>query len=124
AIRRRVDELCRRHNLQVVRGRQVVEARPFRSGNKGTALRLLLDRLSPRGCVYAGDDLGDLPAMRELHAQRDQLELAAAVGVASSEVHPELVAEADLLLEGPREWATLLAEVAQGLGPATGPAGR
>ncbi len=123
-IRRQVEELCRSHQLQVVRGRQVVEARPFRSGNKGTALRLLLDRLGPRGCVYAGDDLGDLPAMRELHSQRGELELAAAVGVGSSEVNPELVGEADLLLEGPREWAALLAEVAQGVVRATGPGGR
>ena len=124
AIRRLVEDLCLSHHLQVVRGRQVVEARPFRSGNKGTALRLLLDRLSPRGCVYAGDDLGDLPAMRELHAQRDQLELAAAVGVRSSEVNPEVVAEVDLLLDGPLEWAALLVQVAEGLGAATAPAGR
>ncbi len=124
-VRRQVEQLSARHRFQVVRGRLVVEARPPRSGNKGTALRLLLDRLQPRGCVYAGDDLGDLPAMRELHSRAGQLELAEAVGVLSSEAHPELLREVDHLLDGPRQWAELLQMVAEAVSdPATAPAGR
>lgn len=122
-VRRQVERLSAAHGFQVVRGRQVVEARPPRSGNKGSALRLLLDRLQPRGCVYAGDDVGDLPALRELHQRASGLELAAAVGVMSPEANPELVAEVDHLLEGPGQWAELLGTVAKAV-TATAPAGR
>lgn len=114
-IRRLVERLSAGRQFQVVRGRLVVEARPPRSGNKGTALALLLDRLQPRGCIFAGDDLGDVPAMRVLHARREQLELADAIGVVSTESYPELLEESDYLLDGPARWAELLTALVAGL---------
>lgn len=122
-IRRLMEQLSARQSFQVLRGRLVVEARPPRSGNKGTALAMLLDRLQPKGCIFAGDDLGDVPAMRVLHSRRDQLELAEAVGVVSSESYPELLDEADYLLDGPARWAELLSALVDGLEqPAPAPA--
>ena len=126
-VRRLAARMAAERGLQVMRGKLVVELRPPRSGNKGGALDLLLDHLRPTGCVFAGDDDGDLPAMRELKRRRDEMELAVAIGVLGSDPQPELQEVADLCLEGPLAWARLLAEVAvavRGRSDATGPAGR
>jgi trehalose 6-phosphate phosphatase len=126
-VRRLGDRVAAERGLQVMRGKLVVELRPPRSGNKGGALALLLDHLAPRGCVFAGDDYGDLPAMRELKRRKNEMELAIAIGVLGADAQPELNEVADLCLEGPLAWAQLLAEVAvavKGRSAATGRAGR
>jgi hypothetical protein len=61
--------------------------------------------------VFAGDDLGDLPAMVQLHRRAQGLELALAFGVLSPETPAQVLDEADVCLEGPEEWAALLANV-------------
>ncbi len=111
-LRRPLLELAQREHLSVLRGRRVMELRPGRGGDKGTALAQLLDRIRPRGCVYAGDDLGDVPAMRVLHQRAADLELALAMGVVSSEAPDEMTSQVDRWLHGPRQWAELLVEVA------------
>lgn len=107
-LRRILTPICRRESLELMRGRLVLELRDRHAGDKGTALVQLLDRLSPRGCVYAGDDHGDLPAMIQLHRRTGDLELALAFGVLSAETPEQVRQEADLSLEGPQEWARLL----------------
>ncbi len=131
-VRRMVEQVARADGLDVVRGKLVVEVRPPKSGNKGTALAAILDRLSPRGCVFAGDDLGDLPAMEELHRRRPDLELACAIGILSPESSPLVAETADRCLDGPAAWAAVLEDLAASLAkgaprrprPATAPAGR
>ncbi len=107
-LRRLLTPLCRREGLELLRGRLVLELRDRHAGDKGTALVQLLDRLSPRGCLYAGDDLGDLPAMVQLHRRSSALELALALGVLSPETPEQVRSEADLELQGPEDWARLL----------------
>ncbi len=114
-VRRMVDQVARHDGLEVVRGKLVVEVRPPRSGHKGSALAAILDRLNPKGCIFAGDDLGDLPAMEELHRRRDAMELAWAIGILGSESSPWLEETADYCLEGPAAWASLLKELAGAL---------
>ncbi|MHB1855138.1 MAG: trehalose-phosphatase [Acidimicrobiales bacterium] len=114
-VRRMVEQLAAGEHLQVVRGKLVIEVRPPHSGNKGMALAGLLDRLQPRGCVFAGDDLGDLPAMDELHRRAPEMELALAIGVLGPDSNPQLAEAADIYLAGPSAWAQLLGEVAAGL---------
>ncbi|MHB8393493.1 MAG: trehalose-phosphatase [Candidatus Dormibacteria bacterium] len=122
-VRRMVEQLAAHDHLEIVRGKLVIEVRPPRSGNKGTALAAILDRLQPRGCVFAGDDLGDLPAMEELHRRSGGLELALAIGVLGPEANPRLAETADLCLEGPLAWAELLKQLVDGLREVS-PAGR
>jgi len=110
-LRRLVSEIAIRDDLELLRGRRVLELRDRHAGDKGTALVQLLDRISPRGCVFAGDDLGDLPAMVQLHRRAPELELALAFGVLSQETPDQVRAEADVCLDGPEEWAKLLAGV-------------
>lgn len=120
-VRRLVQQLAAYEGLLLIKGRQVIEVRPPRSGHKGVALANLLDRLRPRGCVYAGDDLGDIPAMQELHLRADQMELALALGVLSAEANPQLTEVADHLLAGPPAWARLLELVLAGVSQSAEP---
>jgi trehalose 6-phosphate phosphatase len=117
-LRRMLSVVADREELELLRGRRVLELRDRHAGDKGTALVQLLDRISPRGCVFAGDDLGDLPAMVQLHRRAADLELALAFGVLSPETPDQVREEADVCLEGPEEWAKLLAGVLEELAKA------
>ncbi len=56
-----------------------------------------------RAALYVGDDATDLDAFRGLRSlvQRGELECAVCVAVRSDEAPPELLAEADLTIDGP-----------------------
>lgn len=114
-LRRILTQISHQQELELLRGRRVLELRDRHAGDKGTALVQLLDRISPRGCVYAGDDLGDLPAMVQLHRRAQRLELAQAFGVLSLETPERVREEADVCLNGPEEWARLLSVVLETL---------
>lgn len=77
-------------------GRMVLEVRPPVEADKGTAVRALVARAGVRRALYAGDDRTDVDAFHGL----DGLELAVRVAVGSAEAPPELVAAADLVVEG------------------------
>lgn len=77
-------------------GRMVLEVRPPVAADKGTAVRALLARAGVRRALYAGDDRTDLDAFHGL----DGLELGVRVAVRSAEAPPELVAAADLVVDG------------------------
>ena len=94
--------------LAVVPGRLILEVRPRAGGDKGDALRRIITTEGLHGAMFAGDDVGDLPAFEALGA----LETAVKVAVASPESPPELAAGADLVLESPAEFVRLLEELA------------
>ena len=77
-------------------GRMVLEVRPPVDAHKGTAVRTLVARAAVRRALYAGDDRTDVDAFGGL----DGLELGVRVAVASPEAPPELLAAADLVVEG------------------------
>jgi trehalose 6-phosphate phosphatase len=85
-------------------GRKVLELRPPLAANKGTAVRLLLERAGLRRAFYAGDDTTDLDAFRAL----DGLEVAARIAVVSTEGPDELPRAADLVVDGPGGMLELL----------------
>ena len=77
-------------------GRMVLEIRPPVDAHKGTAVRALVTRAGVSRALYAGDDTTDVDAFHGL----DELELGVRVAVDSGEAPPELVAAADLVVDG------------------------
>jgi trehalose 6-phosphate phosphatase len=102
-----VAERARAAGLDPRWGRKVLEIRPKVEANKGSAVRVLLDRSGARRGLYAGDDTTDLDAFAGLEAAG--LEHAVRIAVASAEGPPELAQAADLVVESPAELARLLA---------------
>ncbi|MGH9138026.1 MAG: trehalose-phosphatase [Acidimicrobiales bacterium] len=95
-----------RAGLEVRPARMSIELHPPVNADKGTALRALVDDLS--SVLYAGDDVGDLPAFAAL----DELDMAGVstvrVAVRSDESPPELLSAADLVVDGPAGVLALL----------------
>jgi len=100
--------------LRITEGRRVVELRPPIEVSKGTAAECLLRRGSLRGALFLGDDRTDLDAMRALHAARARGVRTLAVAVASAEAPPELLAEADGVVESVAAVEALLGALAVG----------
>ena len=94
-------------------GRMVIELRPP-GVDKGTALAELIAERDPAAVLFAGDDLGDLPAFEAVRAARAAGREGVTVCSASDEVS-ELAAHADLVLDGPKAVAALLAALAEAL---------
>ena len=93
------DEVARTAGLEVRAAKRSVELHPPLAVDKGTSVLALSE-----GCTtvaYLGDDLGDLPAFAAL----DQLAAAGVttckVAIASDELHDDVAAAADLVLDGP-----------------------
>jgi trehalose 6-phosphate phosphatase len=106
---RRAEDVARaaeEAGLKPHRGRKVVEVRPPVEADKGTAVRRLLDGRPVTRALYAGDDTTDLDAFRGL--DEAGLEVALKVSVASPEMNPRLLTEADLVVDGPGEFLGLL----------------
>ena len=113
-------EFAGQTGLDIKPGRLVIELRP--SGiDKGTALTALIAERDPAAILFAGDDLGDLPAFEAVRAARAAGRKGVAVCSASDEV-TALAAHADLVVDGPKEVAALLAALAEALPPPPPPA--
>jgi trehalose 6-phosphate phosphatase len=96
AYLQRVAEAAEREGLVPRWGRMVLEVRPPVAADKGTAVRTLVTRAGVDRALYAGDDTTDLDAFRGL----DGLEHAVRVAVDSGEAPAELIAAADLVVDG------------------------
>jgi trehalose 6-phosphate phosphatase len=100
-----IDQTARKtaetHGLEVIPGRMVWELRPPVRSDKGDAVRRVVAESGAQEVAVVGDDLGDVPAFAaaaELAAKgHDRL----CVAVRSDEAPPALLAEADLVLQGP-----------------------
>jgi trehalose 6-phosphate phosphatase len=97
--------------VEVREGRMSAELRPTGLGDKGTAVRAIVERFGLRGAVVMGDDVTDLDMFAAVAELREAMTLRAAmiaVGGADREVPPEVSAAADVMLAGPAEAALLL----------------
>jgi trehalose 6-phosphate phosphatase len=117
AARGHLEELAREaeaEGLSTHWGRKVLEIRPPVPFDKGQAVRELLGLDSPRAALFAGDDTTDLDAFDALGAMLDEgkLDAAVRVGVRSDEGPPAIVERADLVVEGVRGFARVLALLA------------
>jgi trehalose 6-phosphate phosphatase len=111
-IDRTVRQIGGRHGLEVVPGKLVWELRPAVRSDKGDAVRKVIADSGARSVVAAGDDLGDLAAF----AAAAQVAAAGGdglrVAVRSAEAPPELLAQADLVVDGPLGLRELLERLA------------
>jgi trehalose 6-phosphate phosphatase len=109
-IREPLAELAASTGLSAEPGRRVVELRPP-GMDKGQALRALVAATEAVAVMFAGDDLGDLPAFAEVRRLREQGVPGLLVCSASEEVG-SLAEEADLVVDGPVGVARLVEELA------------
>jgi trehalose 6-phosphate phosphatase len=110
AVRGPVTDLAHELGLEPHDGRGVLEIR-LPGYDKGGVLRRLAAETPDAAVLFAGDDLGDLPAFRVVHELRAAGRLAWSVAVHSDEA-PELVEAADVSVDGPEGVVGLLAELA------------
>lgn len=111
AVRPWVERIARDAGLDVAPGKYVLELRPP-GMDKGAAMRALVAETAPRSVVYAGDDLGDLPAVAVLR----ELDVAALVVCSDSGESPDaLRREADLVVDGPPAVVAFLAKLGAAL---------
>ncbi len=97
--------------LHVHWGRKVMEVRPPVQIDKGAGVAALLQRGSATQALYAGDDVTDLDAFRMLTKLQAEgsLRYAVRVGVSSDDGPPEIVSEADVVVNGTTGVQELLA---------------
>jgi trehalose 6-phosphate phosphatase len=94
--------------LRLEAGKLVFELRPPIDVDKGSAVAALIREARPAMTVYAGDDLGDLPALRVVRE-------AGGYGLVvdhGAETDPMLLAAADQVIAGTDGFADWLAELA------------
>jgi trehalose 6-phosphate phosphatase len=115
-LRGPLDVLADETGLVVEPGRMVIELRPP-GGDKGDAVRMLVEELRPSAVVFVGDDLGDLAAFAEVQRQREAGTPGLLVCSGSTEV-TALAERADLVVDGPQGVAELLHEIAEAISAA------
>jgi trehalose 6-phosphate phosphatase len=85
-------------------GRKMLEIMPPLEADKGTAVRALLELHGLQRALVSGDDVTDLDAFRAV----DEIELPVRVAVASHEAPPVLRDAADIVVDSPAEFLSLL----------------
>ncbi|MET8571304.1 trehalose-phosphatase [Streptomyces sp. NPDC004783] len=113
ALRAPLAGLASRHGLVVEPGRLVLELRPP-GVDKGVALREYVREVGAGAVLFAGDDLGDLPAFAAVAGLRAAGTPGVLVCSGSDEV-TELRNQADLVVDGPAGVVTLLRTLAEHL---------
>jgi trehalose 6-phosphate phosphatase len=99
ALRGPVFELAEQLGLEVHDGRNVLEIR-LPGYDKGAVLRRLVEHFRPAAVLFAGDDVGDLPAFAVVRQLREQGLVAWGVVASSAEVSA-LDEAADVHVDGP-----------------------
>jgi trehalose 6-phosphate phosphatase len=107
-VRQAADRAAAQTGLRVEPGKLVSELRPPINVDKGSAVAALIATSQPAAVAYAGDDLGDLPALR---AVREAGGYALVVDH-GAETDPRLLAIADEVFLGTQRFADWLAALA------------
>lgn len=108
-----IGELAEQTGLKVEPGKNVLEMRPP-GMDKGDALRNLVLESSAKQVIFAGDDLGDLPAFEAVQRLRAEGVPGLLICSASHE-QDALSTMADLVLDGPHGVAVWLTQLADNL---------
>jgi trehalose 6-phosphate phosphatase len=100
-IDRATRQIAERHGLEVISGKLVWELRPAVRSHKGDAVGRVMADSGARAVVVVGDDLGDLPAFDAVASLTADGGEGLRVAVRSEEAPAELLAAADLIVDGP-----------------------
>lgn len=100
----RIANAAREEGLVARFGRKVLEVLPPLAGDKGTAVRQLVDAHGLSRALVAGDDTTDIDAFHAV----DGLEVAVRVAVASAESPAALRESAEIVVATPAEFLALL----------------
>lgn len=101
--------------LELRQGRASLELRPVGVGDKGLALRTIVDRYSLRGLLVLGDDVTDLDMFRAAAELREDGRLTLAlIGAVQggSEVPAEVAGAADVVIDSVEAAASMLRALA------------
>lgn len=123
AARRAVEtiaqDLAEAFSLVTAPGRATVELRPPIAMSKGATVLEIARDYDLETLLFAGDDLVDLEAFRALDELESEGMKCVRVAVASAEAPSELLADADVVVDGPNGVVELLEVLAESKGPAT-----
>lgn len=111
ALKAPLADLAARHGLVLEPGRMVLELRPP-GMDKGVALAEYVREVGAESVLYAGDDLGDLPAFAAVEKLRSNGTPGLLVASGSTEVQ-ELSDRADLSVPGPAGVVRFLTDLAE-----------
>jgi trehalose 6-phosphate phosphatase len=103
---------ARRHGLEIVAGRMAVELRPPVELSKASVVRERVRGADLAAAMFVGDDTVDLPAFDALDELSSEGVAGVRVGVRSAESPAELLARADVVVDGPPGVLELLGELA------------
>lgn len=104
-------DLAARHDLHVEPGKFVLELRPPGVA-KGDAVRAMITEVDPQVVVFAGDDLGDIPAFEAVLDLRRSHQIEGLLICSGSTEQDALVALSDVVVEGPQGVAWLFEALA------------
>jgi trehalose 6-phosphate phosphatase len=110
-LREPIASLAGELGLEVHPGRGVIELR-LPGFDKAAALRRLLSQRAHRFVLFAGDDVGDLPALAQVRDLRAHGQSAAGVAVVSPDV-PEMGEAADVRVDSPVALVHVLRRIAE-----------
>lgn len=103
--------LAEAHGLEANPGRNVIELRPP-GIDKGGALRRAVEQVRPGAVLFAGDDVGDIPAFEAVQQLRRDGLPGVTVCSASAEA-PQIAALTDVVVDGPDGMVALLRDLAE-----------
>lgn len=107
--------LAERHGLRVEPGKFVLELRAP-GVDKGDAVRRLVDETGPGVVVFAGDDLGDVPAFEVVRELRAAGRIEGLLICSASDEQDALAALSDVVVPGPPGVAEIFDRLAGELG--------
>ena len=112
AVRPAVEALATRLGLETHDGKGVLEVR-LPGYDKGAVLGQLVERFAPRSVLFAGDDLGDIPAFEQVRALRSGGLVAYGIAVGGSALAAPVQSSADLHVEDPGAFVAVLHDVVE-----------
>lgn len=106
-----LDAVARAEGLELLRGKYTLELAPAGRGRKGATVHRLVAQHDVAAVLFAGDDRPDLEAFEALDAMRAEGRTTVKVAVGGTETPDELLAAADVVVDGPEGLAALLASL-------------
>ena len=115
ASRPPLEAIAANHDLEIVPGKRILELTPGGLPRKGGAVDRIARERALDAVLFAGDDVGDLDAFAALERLRSQGLWTCGVVAQGDGTPREVEAAADVVVNGPRGMATLLASIADEL---------